>query len=197
MAGELSPRWLRIGRRSSCPWPLRNGARAGPAGNCHGITLAGALGFGLSFARHTRDAGGQAAAAVTRGHRQSSCAHAAAWVCHAAWRRHPHRQASLQKVFPTGPVYLMSLLHRASPRSPWGCSIWRSFRRAGAGPPCGTPFTSSSPTSWLFPGGTCRSFSPQDMDGGLRDAFVFFHDPSPARKAAAAFRGLADMLSYN
>ena len=39
-------------------------------------------------------------------------------------------------------------------------------------------------------------FSPQDLDGGLHDAFVFFHDPSPLRKLGAAFGGLRDILSY-
>jgi hypothetical protein len=39
-------------------------------------------------------------------------------------------------------------------------------------------------------------FSPQDLDGAMRDAFVFFHDPSILRKAAAALRGVADIAIY-
>jgi radical SAM superfamily enzyme YgiQ (UPF0313 family) len=39
-------------------------------------------------------------------------------------------------------------------------------------------------------------FSPQDLDGAMRDAFAFFHDPSPARKLFAAFRGLGDILHF-
>ena len=39
-------------------------------------------------------------------------------------------------------------------------------------------------------------FSPQDMDGAMRDAFTFFYDPSPLFKARAAMRGLMDIFSY-
>jgi hypothetical protein len=40
-------------------------------------------------------------------------------------------------------------------------------------------------------------FSPQHLDGAMRDAFVFFHDPSLFRKARAALRGLADIGVYH
>jgi hypothetical protein len=39
-------------------------------------------------------------------------------------------------------------------------------------------------------------FSPQDLDGAMRDAFVFFHDPSLLHKAGAALHGLADIAVY-
>ena len=39
-------------------------------------------------------------------------------------------------------------------------------------------------------------FSPQDMDGAMRDAFTFFYDPSPFRKARAAVAGLLHIFSY-
>jgi hypothetical protein len=39
-------------------------------------------------------------------------------------------------------------------------------------------------------------FSPQDLDGAMRHSFTFFYDPSPLRKARAAFGGLRDILFY-
>jgi hypothetical protein len=39
-------------------------------------------------------------------------------------------------------------------------------------------------------------FSPQDLDGAMRDTFVFFHDPALLRKAGAAFHGVADITVY-
>ncbi len=39
-------------------------------------------------------------------------------------------------------------------------------------------------------------FSPQDMDGAMRDAFTFFYDPSLFRKARAAVAGLFHIFSY-
>ncbi|HUJ74916.1 MAG TPA: radical SAM protein, partial [bacterium] len=39
-------------------------------------------------------------------------------------------------------------------------------------------------------------FSPQDLDGAMRDAFLFFHHPSPVRKLESAFRGLWDISVF-
>jgi hypothetical protein len=39
-------------------------------------------------------------------------------------------------------------------------------------------------------------FSPQDMDGGLRDALIFFHAASPPGRIGAAFSGIRGMFIY-
>jgi hypothetical protein len=100
------------------------------------------------------------------------------------------------KVFPTGPLYLSALIHRASPsvqQRILDLALVEGGRYSSSLEEAVNDF---APDLVAFSWRDMQIFSPQDMDGGLRDAFIFFHDPSPVRKCAAAFRGLRDMLVY-
>jgi len=101
-----------------------------------------------------------------------------------------------RKVFPTGPLYLLSALHAASPGTVLqgldlalepAAKRWPSLRQA---------LDAFHPDLVAFSWRDIQIFSPQDLDGALRDAFVVFHDPSFLRKALAAFRGLRDIIIY-
>ena len=101
-----------------------------------------------------------------------------------------------RKIYPIGPVYLLSQLKRArgslslrlldlalvepAMRASTARRLIRDFR----------------PDAVAFSWRDVQIFSPQDMDGAMRDSFAFFYDPSPFQKARAAVRGLADILSY-
>ena len=100
------------------------------------------------------------------------------------------------KVFPTGPVYLMSAIHRAAPGVAQKVldlalvdrrSQTREIMHAVAG---------FRPDVIAFSWRDMQIFSPQYLDGALRDAFIFFYDTSPTRKLHAAFRGLRDIVTY-
>jgi radical SAM superfamily enzyme YgiQ (UPF0313 family) len=104
-------------------------------------------------------------------------------------------------VYPTGPAYLASLLHRAGdigirildlaagdPRDSGGRSARsRLFAEIQAFRPELVAF------SWR----DLQVFSPQDSDAGFRDAYTFLYDPSPARRISAALRGLGELLRYS
>jgi hypothetical protein len=100
------------------------------------------------------------------------------------------------KVFPTGPLYLLSALNRGTPRPRLHfldlavldrARQFRALREAGAG---------FQPDAVALSWRDMQIFSPQDLDGAMRDAFLFFHHPSPLVKAGAAFRGLLDITVY-
>jgi hypothetical protein len=100
------------------------------------------------------------------------------------------------KVFPTGPFYLISLIHRAAP------ALEQQFLDLAL---IDTPLQTRAieaaisqfqPDLIAFSWRDLQIFSPQDMDGGLRDAFVFFYATSPFRRLGAAFRGLRDIFLY-
>jgi hypothetical protein len=100
------------------------------------------------------------------------------------------------KVFPTGPLYLLSALNRGTPRPRLHmldlalCEPAARMRlvREGA--------LEFQPDAIAFSWRDMQIFSPQDLDGAMRDAFVFFHDPSLLHKAGAAFHGVADIMIY-
>ena len=102
-----------------------------------------------------------------------------------------------RKVFPTGPVYLMSLLSRASPHLALKLLDLALVEHRRRGEALEDAIRQHSPDLLAFSWRDMQIFSPQDVDGGLRDAFIFFHDPSHARRIGAAFRGLRDMISYS
>ena len=102
-----------------------------------------------------------------------------------------------RKVFPTGPVYLMSLLRKASPDIALKLLDLALVERAHRSRALEEAIAGHSPDLLAFSWRDMQIFSPQDIDGGLRDAFIFFHDPSPARRLGAAFRGLRDMITYS
>jgi radical SAM superfamily enzyme YgiQ (UPF0313 family) len=101
-----------------------------------------------------------------------------------------------RKIYPIGPVYLLSLLKRAAPE----LSL-RLLDLALIDPGLRMSVTQDvirefRPDVIAFSWRDIQVFSPQDMDGGMRDAFTFFYDPSPLLKARAAVRGLMDIFSY-
>jgi len=101
------------------------------------------------------------------------------------------------KVFPTGPFYLISLIHRAAPEVE---QHFLDLALIGTASPLRAieeAISHFKPDLVAFSWRDLQIFSPQDMDSGLRDAFVFFHDVSPLRRLGAALRGLRDMLLYN
>jgi hypothetical protein len=100
------------------------------------------------------------------------------------------------KVFPTGPVYLLSAIHRAAPDAALRLLDLALIPPRGQGRAIEEAYAQFRPGVIAFSLRDIQIFSPQDMDGAMRDAFVFFHDPSLARKAAAAFRGLWDIIAY-
>jgi hypothetical protein len=90
----------------------------------------------------------------------------------------------------------MSLIHRAAPHTELkllDLGIVERGRRAAC---LQEAICEHSPDLLAFSWRDMQIFSPQDLDGGLRDAFIFFHDPSLARKIGAAVRGLRDMSKY-
>jgi hypothetical protein len=101
-----------------------------------------------------------------------------------------------KKVYPLGPVYLMSLVHRACPGLELRLLDLAIVGRGGRRRALEDEIRSFRPGILAFSWRDIQIFSPQDPDGALRDAFVFFHDPSPLRKIAAAFRGLRDIITY-
>jgi Radical SAM superfamily len=102
-----------------------------------------------------------------------------------------------RKVFPTGPLYLMSLLRRALPQASLKLLDLALVERAGRGRVMEEAIRRHSPDLLAFSWRDMQIFSPQDIDGGLRDAFIFFHGSSAWRRVAAAFRGLRDMVTYS
>jgi len=102
-----------------------------------------------------------------------------------------------KKVFPTGPIYLLSLLRRAAPRTSLRLLDLALVERGRRTAALAEAIREHSPDLVAFSWRDMQIFSPQDLDGGLRDAFIFFHDPSMVRKVGAAARGLRDILSYS
>ncbi len=101
-----------------------------------------------------------------------------------------------KKVYPLGPVYLMSLVRRACPSLELRLLDLALPLRSERSGILEREIASFRPDLVAFSWRDIQIFSPQDPDGALRDAFVFFHDPSPFRKIAAAFRGLRDIITY-
>lgn len=100
------------------------------------------------------------------------------------------------KVFPTGPVYLMSAIRRAAPgvaQQVLDLALLDRGRQAGA---LMQAIESFRPDVIAFSWRDMQIFSPQYLDGAMRDAFTFFYDSSPAHKLRAAFRGLRDIVTY-
>ncbi len=101
-----------------------------------------------------------------------------------------------RKVYPTGPVYLISLLRRVAPHLPiklLDLALVNERERESA---VRAAIHEFDPAVIAFSWRDIQIFSPQDTDGGFRDAFIFFHDPSITRKIGASLRGLRDILMY-
>jgi hypothetical protein len=100
------------------------------------------------------------------------------------------------KVYPTGPVYLLSAIHRAAPGARLRLLDLAVVPRRGQARVLEAEARAFRPDVIAFSLRDIQIFSPQDMDGAMRDAFVFFHDPSLIRKAGAAFGGLVDIVTF-
>ena len=100
------------------------------------------------------------------------------------------------KVFPTGPLYLLSALNRGVPRPRVHLLDLALVERSHQVRAVAEAVHEFKPDAIAFSWRDMQIFSPQDLDGAMRDAFVFFHDPSLLRKAGAAFHGLADITVY-
>jgi hypothetical protein len=101
-----------------------------------------------------------------------------------------------KKVFPTGPVYLLSLIKRTAPETRMGLLDLALVQNRDHLRVLDEAVREQRPDLIAFSWRDIQIFSPQDMDSAMRDAFVFFYDPSPIRKAGAAFRDLAHIFSY-
>ncbi len=103
------------------------------------------------------------------------------------------------KVYPAGPVYLASLIRRASAGDSPGIDIRILDLAAGPRNPRSrllAEIADFRPEVVAFSWRDLQVFSPQDSDGGFRDAYSFMHERSPIRRVVASFRGLADLVAY-
>ena len=101
-----------------------------------------------------------------------------------------------RKVYPIGPVYVAAALRRAAPLLPLqllDLALIDPGSRKGV---LTETLRLFRPDAVAFSWRDVQVFSPQDMDGAMRDAFTFFYDPSPFRKARAAVAGLFHIFSY-
>ncbi len=102
-----------------------------------------------------------------------------------------------KKIYPLGPIYLMSLLRRANPSLGLRLLDLALIEPARMMPTLEAVIAEDRPDLIAFSWRDLQQFSPQDPDGGLRTAFTFFHDPSPARKLRAALQGLRNIFTYH
>ena len=100
------------------------------------------------------------------------------------------------KVYPTGPLYLLSLINKAAPQTKQQVLDLALSDRSRHVSLVARAVADFRPDVVAFSWRDVQIFSPQDLDGAMRDAFVFFHEPSLLGKLAAAFRGLRDILTF-
>jgi len=101
-----------------------------------------------------------------------------------------------RKIYPLGPVYVAAALRRAAPLLPLRLLDLALIDPASRGRLLAETIHGFRPDVVAFSWRDVQVFSPQDMDGAMRDAFTFFYDPSLFRKARAAFSGLLHIFSY-
>ncbi len=101
-----------------------------------------------------------------------------------------------RKVYPIGPVYVAAALRRAAPPLPLRLLDLAIIGPASRKSVLTETIAGFRPDVVAFSWRDVQVFSPQDMDGAMRDAFTFFYDPSPLRKARAALFGLLHIFSY-
>lgn len=95
-----------------------------------------------------------------------------------------------------GPVYLSSLIRQVAPDATVRLLDLALLDRRSRKRALVDTIKDMRPAAVAFSWRDVQVFSPQDMDGAMRDSFAFFYDPSPATKARAAFRGVRHILSY-
>jgi radical SAM superfamily enzyme YgiQ (UPF0313 family) len=101
------------------------------------------------------------------------------------------------KVFPTGPIYLLSLIGRAAPLTEKRLLDLAVIERRRQWRVLQSAIDDFHPDCIAFSWRDMQIFSPNYLDSAMRDAFTFFHDPRVIRKAGAAFRGLADIATFH
>jgi hypothetical protein len=101
-----------------------------------------------------------------------------------------------KKVFPTGPIYLMSLVNRSAPGASQRFLDLAIVERRRRESLLLETLREFKPDVVAFSWRDIQIFSPQDLDPAMRDAFIFFHHPSLVKKARSAFSGLRHMLTY-
>ncbi len=101
-----------------------------------------------------------------------------------------------RKIYPIGPVYVAAALRRAAPLLPLRLLDLALIDPASRKRLLTETIHGFRPDVVAFSWRDVQVFSPQDMDGAMRDAFTFFYDPSLFRKARAAFSGLLHIFSY-
>ena len=101
-----------------------------------------------------------------------------------------------KKVYPIGPIYLAGALNRLIPASSLRLLDLALVEPEEQNIHLLKTIQEHRPDFVAFSWRDLQIFSPQDMDGAMRDAFTFFYDPSPAKKVQAAFKGLNHILKY-
>lgn len=102
-----------------------------------------------------------------------------------------------RKVYPIGPVYLASLIRQVAPDRPVRLLDLALVDPRARKRRLRDVIEEMRPGAVALSWRDVQVFSPQDMDGAMRDSFAFFYDPSPYAKAKAAFKGLGHILSYH
>jgi hypothetical protein len=100
------------------------------------------------------------------------------------------------KVYPVGPVYLASLVHRAQPGAELRVLDLALVPPAQALARMSATAAQFKPDEIAFSWRDIQVFSPQDADGGFRAAFAFMYESSLPRLAAASLLGLREVLLY-
>ncbi len=101
-----------------------------------------------------------------------------------------------RKIYPIGPVYVAAALRRAAPLLSLHLLDLALIDPGSRGRLLTETIAGFRPDVIAFSWRDVQVFSPQDMDGAMRDAFTFFYDPSPFRRARAAVLGLLHIFSY-
>jgi hypothetical protein len=102
-----------------------------------------------------------------------------------------------RKIYPLGPVYIAAALRRAAPLLPLHLLDLALLDPVSRKRCLTETIHGFRPDVIAFSWRDVQVFSPQDMDGAMRDAFMFFYDPSLFRKARAALSGLLHIFSYH
>jgi hypothetical protein len=101
-----------------------------------------------------------------------------------------------KKVYPLGPIYLSAILRRSAPQLSQkllDLALVRPNQRRSA---LQEAIRTYQPDIIAFSWRDIQVFAPHDMDYAMRDAFLFFHDPSPLGRIGAAFKGLGHIFTY-
>ncbi len=101
-----------------------------------------------------------------------------------------------KKVYPVGPVYLAGALNRLVPAAGLKLVDLALVDPKVRALHLRKTIQDFRPDFIAFSWRDLQIFSPQDMDGAMRDAFTFFYDPFPTRKVQGAFKGLNHIFRY-